>query len=283
MEVVEAIAALRARLGGAGPDAVGLVPTMGNLHAGHMALVRACRGAVDVCVVSIFVNPTQFGPGEDFASYPRTLAADLRLLEAAGVDVVFAPTVAEMYPDGQAGHATIVLPALAHTLCGAGRPGHFDGVATVVAKLFNIVAPRQAFFGEKDWQQLTLVRRMARQLNMAVDVVGVPTVRAASGLALSSRNSYLTAAEQARAPLLQRSLQNARRAIAQGDADYAAIARRASAELAASGFDVDYVAVRDAERLVAPDSATTRLRVLAAARLGRARLIDNVGVNAVSA
>ena len=276
MEVVETIAALRARLRDAEAN-VGLVPTMGNLHAGHMALVRACRRAADVCVVSIFVNPTQFGAGEDFGSYPRTLGADLRLLEAAGVDWVFTPAVAEMYPDGQADHATIVLPALTRTLCGANRPGHFDGVATVVAKLFHIVAPRRAFFGEKDWQQLTVVRRMARQLNMPVDVVGVPTVRAESGLALSSRNSYLTAEEQARAPLLHRTLQRARRALLEGK-DYAAVERRASAELDAGGFDVDYVAVRDADRLVAPDAATTRLRVLAAARLGRARLIDNVGV-----
>ena len=275
MEVVETIAALRARLRDAEAN-VGLVPTMGNLHAGHMALVQACRRAADVCVVSIFVNPTQFGAGEDFGSYPRTLPADLRLLEAAGVDCVFTPAVAEMYPDGQADHATIVLPALTRTLCGANRPGHFDGVATVVAKLFHIVAPRHAFFGEKDWQQLTVVRRMARQLNMPVDVVGVPTVRAESGLALSSRNSYLTAEEQARAPLLHRTLQRARRAILEGK-DYAAVEHRASAELGAGGFDVDYVAVRDADRLVAP-AASTRLRVLAAARLGRARLIDNVGV-----
>ena len=276
MEVVETIAALRAQLRDAEAN-VGLVPTMGNLHAGHMALVQACRRAADVCVVSIFVNPTQFGAGEDFGSYPRTLPADLRLLEAAGVDCVFTPTVAEMYPDGQADHATIVLPALTRTLCGANRPGHFDGVATVVAKLFHIVAPRRAFFGEKDWQQLTVVCGMARQLNMPVDVVGVPTVRAESGLALSSRNSYLTAEEQARAPLLHRTLQRARRAILEGK-DYAAVEHRASAELGAGGFDVDYVAVRDADRLVAPDAASTRLRVLAAARLGRARLIDNVGV-----
>ena len=284
MEVVEKIPALRERVRAAGAGGVGLVPTMGNLHAGHLALVRTCRAAVDVCVVSIFVNPTQFGPAEDFASYPRTMAADLRALKAAGVDLVFAPSVAEMYPDGpdglggEDGHTTIAVPALAHTLCGASRPGHFDGVATVVAKLFHIVAPRQAFFGEKDWQQLVLVRTMARQLNMPVEVVGVPTVRAEDGLALSSRNDYLTAEERRRAPLLHRGLQRARRAIAEGERDYRAIENSVREELAGAGFDVDYVAVRDAERLVAPDAATTHMRVFAAARLGRTRLIENVAV-----
>ena len=279
MEVVEKIPALRERVRAASADGVGLVPTMGNLHAGHLALVRACRAAVDVCVASIFVNPTQFGPAEDFASYPRTLAADLRALETAGVDLVFAPSVAEMYPGGpggEDGHTTIAVPALARTLCGASRPGHFTGVATVVAKLFHIVAPRQAFFGEKDWQQLVLVRTMARQLNMPVEVVGVPTVRAEDGLALSSRNDYLTAEERRRAPLLHRGLQRAQRAIAEGERDYPAVENSVREELVGAGFDVDYVAVRDAERLVAPDAATTHMRVFAAARLGRTRLIDNV-------
>ena len=280
MQVVEKIPALRERMRAGGLGGVGLVPTMGNLHAGHLALVDACRAAADVCVASIFVNPTQFGPAEDFASYPRTLPADLRALKAAGVDCVFAPSVAEMYPDGQEGHTTIAVPALAGTLCGASRAGHFDGVATVVAKLFHIVAPRRAFFGEKDWQQLVLVRTMARQLNMPVEVVGVPTVRAEDGLALSSRNDYLTAEERRRAPLLHRGLQRARRAIAAGERDYPAIENRVREELAGGGFDVDYVAVRDAERLAAPEAATAiaNIRVFAAARLGRTRLIDNVAV-----
>ena len=281
MEVVEKIPALRERVRAAGAGGVGLVPTMGNLHAGHLALVRACRAAVDVCVASIFVNPTQFGPAEDFASYPRTLTADLRALKTAGVDLVFAPSVAEMYPGGEDeedGHTTIAVPALAHTLCGASRPGHFDGVATVVAKLFHIVAPRQAFFGEKDWQQLVLVYTMARQLNMPVEVVGVPTVRAEDGLALSSRNDYLTAEERRRAPLLHRGLQRAQSAIAEGERDYPAIENAVREELAGAGFDVDYVAVRDSDRLVTPDAATTHMRVFAAARLGRTRLIDNVAV-----
>ena len=280
MEVVETIAALRERLPATGLGNVGLVPTMGNLHAGHLALVGACRSAVDVCTVSIFVNPTQFGPAEDFASYPRTLERDLRELKNAGVDLVFAPPVTEMYPEGQQGHTTVAVPALAGVLCGASRPGHFDGVATVVAKLFHIARPWQAFFGEKDWQQLMLVRTMARQLNMPVEVVGVPTVRAEDGLALSSRNDYLTAEERRRAPLLHHSLQRARRAIERGERDYAAIEDGVRQELSSSGFDVDYAAVRDAQRLVVPDAATAAMRVFAAARLGRTRLIDNVAVAA---
>ena len=276
MDVLPAIAAVRERLRQA-PE-VGLVPTMGNLHAGHIALVRACRARSETCVVSIFVNPTQFAPNEDFAGYPRTMDGDLRALEEQGVDVVFAPSVDEMYPRGQDAHVTVSVPALAGTLCGASRPGHFDGVATVVAKLFNIVSPQCAFFGEKDWQQLAVVHAMARQLDMPVEVVGVPTVRADSGLALSSRNAYLAADERERAPLLHRCLTETADAAAGDDADYAELECAAERKLAAAGFDVDYVAIRDAERLVAPDAATQRLRVLGAARLGRARLIDNVGV-----
>ena len=278
VELVQQIADLRARLRAAGKDRVGLVPTMGNLHAGHLALVAACRTEVDVCVVSVFVNPTQFGPAEDFAQYPRTLDSDRQALAKAGVDVVFAPSVDEIYPDGEAGHTAIAVPSLSRVLCGASRPGHFDGVATVVAKLFHIVQPQRAYFGEKDWQQLALVRTMTRQLNMPVEVRGVATVRAADGLALSSRNHYLTAAERERAPLLHRALERAGSAIESGREDYAVIERSACEELAAGGFAVDYVAVRDADRLVAPDAATARLRVLGAARLGRTRLIDNVPV-----
>ena len=277
MEVVPRIGSLRALLSTL-DEAVGLVPTMGNLHDGHLALVHACKSECRTCVVSIFVNPTQFGPGEDFASYPRTLQDDLRQLESAGADVVFNPTAEEMYPGSRDGHATLSVPALGSTLCGASRPGHFNGVATVVAKLFNIVAPRRAYFGEKDWQQLTVIRTMARQLNMPVEVVGVPTVRAASGLALSSRNSYLSDEERVRAALLNRILTGMKKAIETGERDYAGLERHASTALGAEGFDVDYVAVRDAERLTPPDAATTQLRILAAARLGGARLIDNVAV-----
>ena len=276
MDVLHTIAEVRARL--RGETNVGLVPTMGNLHAGHLTLVQACRERSTTTVASIFVNPLQFAPSEDFESYPRTLPEDRRLFEAEGVDVIFAPNVAEMYPAGQQAHTTITVPALANTLCGASRPGHFDGVATVVAKLFNIVAPQRAFFGEKDWQQLAIVRTMVRQLDMPVDVVGVPTVRSPQGLALSSRNGYLTDDEIERAPRLYRCLRDIADAIAGGSHDYAALETAAAERLAEAGFVVDYVAVRDADRLVAPNGETRRLRVFGAARLGAARLIDNVGV-----
>ena len=276
MDVSKDIATLRQRLR-AGHRSVGLVPTMGNLHEGHLALVRECRQTCDVSVVSIFVNPTQFGPNEDFGNYPRTLDDDLRQLREVRVDHVFVPAVDEMYPQGRDGQVTISLPALANTLCGASRPGHFDGVATVVAKLFNIVAPDKAFFGEKDWQQLTLIRAMARQLDMPLEVVGVPTMRESSGLALSSRNNYLTDDERQRAATLNRVLTGIKTAVEEGCRNYASAEERGSRDLVEAGFDVDYVAIRDAERLCAPDDRSTSLRILAAARLGRARLIDNVG------
>lgn len=279
MEVAHRIDDVRTRLAELGGHAVGLVPTMGNLHDGHLALVRACRRQCDVCVVSIFVNPTQFAPNEDFANYPRTLDDDLARLDEAHVDLVFKPDVVEMYPAGQDDHVTVVVPSLANTLCGASRPGHFDAVATVVAKLFNIVQPKQAFFGEKDWQQLAVIRAMGRQLDMPIDVVGVPTVRAESGLALSSRNDYLSDSERKRAALLNATLVDIKRAISAGNRRYRELESQATTSLTDAGFDVDYVAVRDAHRLCEPDSATTDLRILTAARLGRARLIDNVGVD----
>ena len=279
MDVIRDIAELRTTLKPLRQRTIGLVPTMGNLHAGHASLVRACVEVCDVCVVSIFVNPTQFGPTEDFASYPRTLEDDLQLLAENGADVVFEPSVEAMYPGGQDGHVRVAVPSLAGTLCGAARPGHFDGVATVVCKLFNIVAPRQAFFGEKDWQQLTLIRTMAQQLDMPVEVVGVATVREPSGLALSSRNNYLSDAERERAALINRVLTGIKTAIERGEKDYAGAEARGRQVLSEAGFDVDYVAVRDAERLVDPDADTRTLRILAAARLGRARLIDNVGID----
>ena len=284
MDLVDRIDAVRSRLAQFDGRDVGLVPTMGNLHEGHLELVRACRRQCDVCVVSIFVNPTQFAPNEDFANYPRTLEDDLARLDEAHVDLVFHPGVAEMYPAGQDDHVTVSVPGLANTLCGASRPGHFDAVATVVAKLFNIVRPKLAFFGEKDWQQLAVIRAMARQLDMPIDVVGVPTVRAESGLALSSRNNYLSETERDRAALLNATLMDIKRAIkarrrrVAPDQRYRELEKQAVASLTDGGFDVDYVAVRDAHRLCEPDSASTDLRILAAARLGRARLIDNVGV-----
>ena len=277
MEVAHRIDEVRSMLAGLAGHAVGLVPTMGNLHEGHLELVRACRQQCDVRVASIFVNPTQFGPNEDFANYPRTLGDDLARLDEAQVDLVFNPRVEEMYPTGQQ-DVTVTVPDLANTLCGASRPGHFDGVATVVAKLFNIVQPKYAFFGEKDWQQLTVIRAMVRQLDMPIDVVGVPTVRAESGLALSSRNHYLSDAERDQAALLNATLVNIKQSIDAGNQQYRELEDQAVTALTDGGFDVDYVAVRDAHRLCEPHAASTDLRILAAARLGGARLIDNVGV-----
>lgn len=278
MEIVSEIRTLRERRESM-RGSVGLVPTMGNLHEGHLALAREAREQCANAVATIFVNPTQFGPNEDFASYPRTFEEDIAQLEAAGVDVAFAPTTAGMYPHGREGLTTISVPALANTLCGEVRPGHFDGVATVVAKLLHLATPHRAFFGEKDWQQLALIRAMARDLDMATQIVGVPTVRADDGLALSSRNQYLTSAERELAPLIYRKLCAAREAIHEGERDFARLEADAARDLASVGFDVDYVAVRDAERLVEPTPATKSLRILAAARLGSARLIDNIGAN----
>lgn len=278
MELAHRIDAVRSWLDASGARSIGLVPTMGNLHEGHLTLVRECRRQCDVCVVTVFVNPTQFGPNEDFANYPRTLEADLRLLDDEDVDVVFKPSVEEMYPDGQESHVTVSVPALANVLCGASRPGHFDGVATVVAKLFNIVHPHYAFFGEKDWQQLTVIRAMARQLDMPIDVVGVPTVRAESGLALSSRNGYLTDSERAQAALLHAALMDAKGAVESGEQGYGRLEVQGMEKLAKGGFDIDYFTIVDADRLTRPTVTSTRLRILAAAHLGKARLIDNVGV-----
>ena len=279
MLIAHTIRALRAALAerpGAGP--VGLVPTMGNLHDGHLALVTAADDECHTTVASIFVNPLQFGAGEDFEDYPRTFDADAAQLESHGVDILFAPGVDEVYPDGRADSVVVSVPALSGLLCGADRPGHFDGVATVVAKLLNMVAPDRAYFGEKDWQQLVLIRTMARALDMPVDIVGVPTVRAADGLALSSRNQYLSREERRVAAQLHRTLIDIREAVASGKRDFGDLENQGRSALATAGFDVDYVAVRDAETLGEPGNEGRPLRILAAARLGRARLIDNLGL-----
>ncbi len=258
-------------------ETIALVPTMGNLHSGHLQLVKAAREQHTKSVVSIFVNPLQFGPDEDFDSYPRTLSADAEAVADVGADLIFAPSVAEMYPDGQDTHVEVKLPYLANLLCGEHRPGHFDGVGTVVLKLFNIVQPHSAFFGEKDFQQLLLLKTISRQLNVPVDVQGVPTVRADDGLALSSRNQYLTAAERTIAPLLQTTLQTIATALAAGNRNYAELETAGIASLRKAGFEPDYIQVRDADTLAAPSDTTHHLRILAAARLGGARLIDNIG------
>lgn len=259
-------------------ERVGLVPTMGALHAGHLALVAAAQAACRRVVVSIFVNPKQFGPREDFAAYPRPEADDLARLSAAGVDLAFIPPVDEMYPPGFA--TTVGVAGPAAELEGAHRPGHFDGVATVVAKLLTQAAPDAAFFGEKDYQQLLVVRRMARDLDLPLSIVGVPTVREPDGLALSSRNIYLSAEERRIAPNLNRVMQEAAAEIAR-KADPAPVIARAIAALGALGFAVEYLELRDAATLAAlTQPPETPARLLAAARLGRTRLIDNIAVTA---
>jgi pantoate--beta-alanine ligase len=258
---------------------VALVPTMGNLHEGHVSLITLARARAERVVASIFVNPTQFGPTEDFARYPRTLAADERALRGAGADAVFVPTVAEMYPGGEASSTTVSVPPFARQLCGAFRPGHFDGVSSVVLRLFNIVTPDVAVFGEKDYQQLVLLRRMTRDLHLPIRLVGAPTVREKDGLALSSRNQYLTADERRKAPELFATLMACRERLLGGDHDFAALERQALRRLRQCGFRPDYVAIRNAADLGAPAArGPAELRVLAAAWLGRARLIDNVSV-----
>ncbi len=259
---------------------VGLVPTMGNLHAGHLALVEAAEKRAGRVVVSIFVNPLQFGPGEDFDSYPRTLADDLDRLAGTGAAAVFAPAEEAMYPGGRDGVTRVEVSGLSEELCGASRPGHFAGVATVVAKLFNLVAPDVAVFGRKDFQQLTVIRRMARDLCFPVEIAGVDTVREPDGLAMSSRNAYLGPEERNRAPALYRALVAAAGRLRAGDRDFVAIQQEAMENMRSAGLDPEYFEVRRQDDLAPPAAGDGSLVVLAAARLGRARLIDNLPVDA---
>ncbi|MDJ0992016.1 MAG: pantoate--beta-alanine ligase [Dinoroseobacter sp.] len=258
-------------------ESVGLVPTMGALHAGHMALVNAAREECRHVIATIFVNPTQFGPTEDLNAYPDTFDADLQLLRDNEVDVCFAPMRELMYPDGFA--TTVKVAGLTEPLCGATRPGHFDGVTQVVAKLLNLGAADRAYFGQKDWQQLAVVRQMVRDLNFPTEIIGVPTVRANDGLALSSRNAYLSAAEREIAPSLNRIIRNAAAQIARGHGA-AGVCEAAAHELIKAGFQsVDYLECRDAKTLQqAERPAKGTARVFVAAKLGKARLIDNVSV-----
>jgi pantoate--beta-alanine ligase len=282
MDTVHTLAALReqVRQWKQAGERVGFVPTMGNLHAGHISLVSAAREHCDRVVVSIFVNPTQFGPNEDFDAYPRTLAADQAKLAEAGTDLVFAPSVEEMYPGGET-LTWVSTEELGEYLCGASRPGHFRGVTTVVSKLFNMVQPDLAAFGEKDFQQLAIIRRMTLDLCFAVEILGVPTAREPDGLAMSSRNGFLSESERQLAPQLQAQLQLVRDAILAGQRDYPTLAERAANTLNEKGFKVDYLTVANADTLAPAGADDRRLVIAAAAWLGKPRLIDNIPVTIV--
>ena len=275
MKIIHTIQELRDWRREAG--SVAFVPTMGNLHEGHLALVREAAKRADKVVVSIFVNRLQFGQGEDFDRYPRTLEQDAAKLAGEGVAVLFAPSEQELYPN-VAQQYNVEPPNLQNELCGAFRPGHFRGVATVVAKLFNIVEPDYACFGKKDYQQLVILQGMAADLNFRVEIVPVDIGRAADGLALSSRNQYLSEAERKQAPQLYRELQAIARAVENGNRDYAALEQQAAANLKQAGWQVDYVEIRHAGNLQVAHVGDSELVVLAAARLGNTRLIDNIEI-----
>ncbi len=280
MHEVQRIAELRRQVAqwrGQG-ERIALVPTMGNLHAGHLRLLEAARRVAPRVVVSIFVNPLQFSDtgGGDFARYPRTLAADAERLREAGADLLFAPPVAEVYPDGLQAATRVTVPGLSDILCGVYRPGHFEGVATVVSKLFNMVQPDLALFGEKDYQQLLVIRRLVRDLCFPIEILGVPTVREPSGLAMSSRNHYLDETQKAHAARLYQTLCQARERLQSGAAEIDEIEAEGMQALRAAGFRAEYFSVRRAADLAPPTAGERDLVILAAAWLGEARLIDNL-------
>jgi pantoate--beta-alanine ligase len=279
MDTVTTIAQVREQVRGwrAQGRRIAFVPTMGNLHAGHMSLIAAARAHGERFIASIFVNPMQFGPNEDYAHYPRTPHADEAMLAAAGCDLMFMPDVAEIYPNGPDNAARVEVPVLSHILDGEFRPGHFQGVATIVTQLLNIVAPDAAIFGEKDFQQLAVIRRMVADLCMPVTIIGAATVREADGLAMSSRNQYLTPAERAIAPIIHQQLLRARTRLQDGVADRD-VESAALAALTTAGLRPDYFVVRDAANLQPAPAHSPERVVLVAARLGKARLIDNLRV-----
>lgn len=281
MNTVKTVRELRAAIARARSEGkrIGLVPTMGNLHSGHAALVTKAAQRADFVVASIFVNPMQFGPNEDLATYPRTLAADQEKLLEAGCHLLFTPNVEEMYPHGMADQTTVSVPVISEGLCGASRPGHFDGVSTVVSKLFNMVQPDLAVFGEKDFQQLAVIRALVRDLNMPIQIIGEPTVRADDGLALSSRNGYLTEEQRATAPALYKVIQHIGAAVDSGDKDFVALLDTGKRQLEAAGFRPDYLEIREATSLRPATGQDSDLVILAAAFLGKTRLIDNLHLN----
>ncbi|OLU14039.1 pantoate--beta-alanine ligase [Pseudomonas sp. PA1(2017)] len=278
MNTVKTVRELRAAVAQARQEGkqIGLVPTMGNLHAGHAALVEKAAQRADFVVASIFVNPMQFGPAEDLDKYPRTLQADQQRLIDAGCHLLFHPDVEEMYPGGMGEQTRVSVPGVSEGLCGASRPGHFEGVATVVTKLFNMVQPDLAVFGQKDFQQLAVIRTMVRDLNMPIQIIGEPTVRAESGLALSSRNGYLSDEQRDVASVLYRSLKHIAGAIQGGERELPELLADAQRQHAAAGLRADYLEVREAQSLRAVSPGDRELVVLVAAYLGNTRLIDNL-------
>jgi pantoate--beta-alanine ligase len=257
---------------------IGLVPTMGNLHEGHISLVRKAAEAADVVITSIFVNPMQFGTGEDLDSYPRTLAEDQEKLNAAGNTLVFAPSIEEVYPEGLAQQTQVVVPDVSDGHCGASRPGHFKGVATVVTMLFNMVQPDFAVFGEKDFQQLAVIRKLTRDLMFPIDIVGGPTIRETDGLAKSSRNGYLSDSDRLIAPAIYRTLQETAQKLADGQADFEALEQEAITQLTDAGLRPDYFNIVNSLTLKPATPEDTDITLLAAAFLGTTRLIDNLSV-----
>lgn len=278
MNTVKTVRELRAVVARARSEGkrIALVPTMGNLHSGHIALVTKAVQRADFVIASIFVNPLQFGPNEDLASYPRTLAADQEQLLQAGCHLLFTPTVDEMYPHGMADQTIVRVPVVSEGLCGGSRPGHFDGVSTVVSKLFNMVQPDIAIFGQKDFQQLAVVNALVRDLNMPIQIIGEPTVRAADGLALSSRNGYLTEDQRAAAPALYRVIKQIGTALQNGEQDHQQLIGDGVKALEAAGFRPDYLEIRNAVSLRPATPDDHDLVVLGAAFMGKTRLIDNL-------
>jgi pantoate--beta-alanine ligase len=280
MNTVKTLRELRAAVAQARAEGkqIGFVPTMGNLHAGHVSLVEIAAQRADFVVASIFVNPLQFGAGEDLDTYPRTLAADQDKLLAAGCHLLFHPDVAEIYPHGMGDQTRVSVPGVSEGLCGASRPGHFEGVATVVTKLFNMVQPDLAVFGEKDYQQLAVIRALVQDLNMPIQIIGAPTQRAEDGLALSSRNGYLSDEQRAAAPALYRGLQTIAEELRRGARDYQLLIDSTQAQQRAAGFVPDYLEIRNALNLRPAQLDDQHLVILTAAQLGSTRLIDNLVV-----
>lgn len=278
MNTVATIEALREQVSAARKAGlrIGFVPTMGNLHPGHISLIETARKHAGFVVASVFVNPLQFGPNEDLDSYPRTLEDDRQKLLEAGCNLLFTPTEQLMYPHGMQGQTLVQVSGVSEGLCGGSRPGHFDGVATVVTKLFNMVQPDLAVFGEKDYQQLAVIRKMTRDLDIPVEIIGAPIVRDTDGLALSSRNGYLDAAQRKTAPVLYQSLQQLVGQIQAGNRDYGALLQQAEQQLQTAGMRPDYIELRQAHNLQPATPDSSELVVLAAAFLGSTRLIDNI-------